>query len=131
MKHLAVVASFIVSSFLLLQGCAPDGTPPTLGALELDSTEVASGSFITGHIRIEDNDANLGGGLVVVTTRGGNGSHSDTARIEDVENLRATTANLKIHVASTSPKGERNVEVIVYDGDGNASDPKTAMFTVK
>jgi len=129
---LSIKRFVFIAAGVLIAACSFNETPE-LSTLKLSQTEVAAGDTITGTATVEDDDADLSGGKMIVKVSA-EGALTDTRELPiDIGDDSASKASVSIsmQISNKAPKGVATVELVVQDKAGHKSNAQTAPLTIK
>lgn len=125
-----------------LEGCVLEGTEtapeapapaaPVVTDLRLSRSEVAPGTSFEVIATVEDVNADLGGGKIMMSfLEPVRGTQAQEVVIDRVPNTYSATATMAFEVGPTSQAGSVEIEVYAVDDRGFASDVKTVTLTIR
>lgn len=138
----ALSALSLVLAVVSLEGCvladtekapeAPAPAAPVVTELRLSRSEVAPGTSFEVVATVEDVNADLGGGKVMMSfLEPVRGTQAQEIVIDRVPNTYSATATMAFEVGPNSQAGSVDVEVYAVDDRGFASDVKTVTLTIR
>ena len=135
MKNLSFLARTSLPLLVALvaatsQGCGYSETP-VLEDFKLSAASVEAGETATGTATVEDDDADLSGGKMVVTLRAGEVVETKELPINLGDSAGKAALSLSLEIGLLAPRGDATVELQVYDSAGHASNMQSAPLAIE